>query len=53
MEKKKKTSTTTNQPPTIEEFENTIRSIMFNRPPTLKQIREMNKAKRESKKKKM
>lgn len=50
MTQRKKT--TTNQPPTMEEFENTLRNIMFKRPPTLKQIREMNKAKKENNKKK-
>ena len=50
MEQKKKKSTQT-QPPTMEEFENVVRNVMFKKPPTLKQIREMNKAKREAKKK--
>lgn len=39
------------QPPTLEEFEDVVRNVMFRKPPTLKEIREMNKAKREAKKK--
>lgn len=47
MEKKKKSTQT--QPPTLEEFENVVRNIMFTKPPTLKEIREMNKAKKKTK----
>ena len=47
----KKKNRETNPPPTKEEFENLVRNVMFNKPPTLKEIKEMNKAKKDKRKK--
>ena len=40
MEKKNKKHET-NPPPTIEEFENLLRNVMFKKPPTLKQLKDI------------
>ena len=45
MEKKNK-KPKTNPPPTIEEFENLLRNVMFKKLPTLKQLKDMKTNKR-------
>lgn len=45
MEKKNK-KPKTNPPPTIEEFENLLRNVMFKKPHTLKQLKYMKTNKR-------
>lgn len=46
MEKNNKKKPKTNPPPTIEEFENLLRNVMFKKPPTLKQLKDMKTNKR-------
>ena len=45
MEKKNK-KPKNNPPPTIDEFENLLRNVMFKKPPTLKQLKDMKTNKR-------
>ena len=45
MEKKNK-KPKNNPPPTIDEFENLLRNVMFKKPPTLKQLKDVKSNKR-------